>query len=156
MLKFKVLCQMHKYADLSDKGVERWLPSEGEDEDDAVYRLRELVDEERRENARQAGVSEQYGSAEVVGKSGRRLYVGAIGFGQRVRPAGTVTPKVHRPKVLSRPESRTYTRVHKYTEEELRQASIQDLNSDIRAAVRDGQHEYAEQCRRELAKLRNR
>lgn len=43
----------------------------------------------------------------------------------------------------------------RYTAEELRAAYMLDLETEIRCAERDGQAEYAERCRAELAALRD-
>lgn len=77
MPKFNVKVEVHKYQDLSDKPVERMLPIEADDEEDAVYKMRELLDEERRKDAAASGVGEAYGAAIFLGgKGGSKRYVG--------------------------------------------------------------------------------
>jgi hypothetical protein len=66
---YKVRCDLHKYSDLSDKPTIRFLPSQGSNPSDAVYRLREKIEEERSHN---------YNCAELVLRSGSKRYIGSI------------------------------------------------------------------------------
>src|SRR5579863_6585068 len=82
MPKFNVKVEVHKYQDLSDKPVERMLPIEASDEEDAVYKMRELLDEERRKDAVASGVSEPFGVVIFMGKKdGPKRYVGRVLMG---------------------------------------------------------------------------
>ena len=53
----------------------------------------------------------------------------------------------------TKPTTAPYIRPHHYTAEELIDAEIADLESDIQCAERDGLPEYAAECRLKLAKL---
>lgn len=79
MPKYNVKVEVHKYQDLSDRPVERMLPIEASDEEDAFYRMRDLINEERRKDAEASGVSEPYGVALYVGKKNEsKRYVGRV------------------------------------------------------------------------------
>ena len=47
----------------------------------------------------------------------------------------------------------TYRPPKHYTQEELRQAALDDLRVDLRCAIRDGLAEYAERVRAEIARM---
>jgi hypothetical protein len=46
-----------------------------------------------------------------------------------------------------------YHKPTRYTSEELKEAKLDDLRTDIRCAVRHGLTEYAEECRKKYRKL---
>lgn len=89
MPRYNVKVEVHKYQDLSDLPVERTLPIEASDEEDAVYKMRDLLDEERREDAAASGVSERFGVALYVATQpqGPKRYIGRVLMGH-AKPAG--------------------------------------------------------------------
>jgi hypothetical protein len=58
---------------------------------------------------------------------------------------------------MSRRKSTTsrYVPPYHYTDKELLEAEIADLETDIRCAIRDGQPDYAEECSKKLARLQD-
>jgi hypothetical protein len=81
MPRYMVKVEVHKYQDLSDRAAERWLPIEASSEEDAVYKMRELLDDERRKDAEASGVSEASGVALYEGKGTKKQYVGRVLMG---------------------------------------------------------------------------
>jgi hypothetical protein len=55
----------------------------------------------------------------------------------------------------SREPRKVYKPAATYTAEQLRDAEIADQEADVRCAERDGQPEYAEECRKKIATLTN-
>lgn len=82
-MKFRVKVEVRKYLDLSDKPTERWFPIAASDEDDAVYKMRELLDAEREKDARASGTKE--GVAAFVNKAGTKRYLGRVLLGHSER-----------------------------------------------------------------------
>lgn len=86
MPRFKVEVELHGYSDLSDRATTTWFPVDVEDdgsgnsiEDQAVYKVREMVEEERRASAASEGLRE--GTAVYVNKAGNKKYVGRVLLG---------------------------------------------------------------------------
>jgi len=48
-----------------------------------------------------------------------------------------------------------YTPKKHYTEDELFDAALFDLEADLRCAIRDNLPEYAEECRRQIAVIKS-
>lgn len=76
VMRFMIKVDLHRHVDLSDRPTTKFLPSEGTGPDDAVFRLREKIDEERKEDARREGLSE--GTAVLILRSGSKRYVGNV------------------------------------------------------------------------------
>ena len=80
MPKYRVKVEVHKYVDLSDRPRERFFPIDADSEDDAVYRMRDMLDKERVEWARQHGVDDHEGVAILETDAGNR-YLGRVLLG---------------------------------------------------------------------------
>jgi hypothetical protein len=95
MPRFKVKVELHNYSDLSDKATEVWFPIDVEDdgsgetiENLAVYKLRDMIDEERRVSAIEQGLPKgAEGDAVYINKAGNKKYVGRalLGHVKRVK-----------------------------------------------------------------------
>lgn len=82
---FKVVVEVHKYVDLSDRPVERKFPVGASDEDDAVYKMRETLDKERKKYAAEHGLVNEEGVAILVDKNGQKRYLGRVLLGHTTR-----------------------------------------------------------------------
>lgn len=83
---FEVKVELHNYVDLSDRPTEKYLPIEAEDEDDAVFKMRDLLEVERKTDAEASGTKE--GVASLVLRSGKKKYVGNVLRGGQTRRKG--------------------------------------------------------------------
>ena len=85
MPKFRVKVEVHKYVDLSDRPTERFFPIEADDEDDAVYRMRDMLEKERVEWARMHGVDDHEGVAMFKTKDEGKRYLGRVLLGHALK-----------------------------------------------------------------------
>lgn len=76
MPRFDVKVELHDYADLSDMPTGKYLPIEAEDEDEAVFKMRDLLNAERKANAKATGTRE--GVAKLVTRTGKKKYIGRV------------------------------------------------------------------------------